>query len=478
MRWWARSWFAVLAFGIWAVGSAAEVTEPRLSALASVPDWSLLNRYHGLLTRSEFLERMRTTFSPDGSLKDFLQLNETSVTVFRDRERTVALWTLQFREESGNSGRASTRGSLWVNPQSWDLPAPWLRGATPEQPLRGMVIALDPGHIGGEYGKIEERHFVYGNHLPVLEGELTVLVGRHLETALLEAGATVVWTKDNFQPVTPLRAADMRDAAEQLLLQGTGDRSLTQTQRERLLDQWSRLLFCRTAEIRERARRLNERLRPHLTLCIHFNAAPWRNARRPSLVRANRLVIFTHGAYTRRELEFDDQKFALFSKLLSNVTPHEVRWAAPVAARMRDALRLPPEDYRGWEAVHEVRGHPYLWARNLLANRLFEGPVVFIEGPYMNDRKAFYQIVAGDFEGERVINGKPQRSIFRVFAEAVAAGIVDAAKMDFGDYQAPDSSAWEEETNDLDESGHEDPEDEVHRHGMMTETTAHLGEEP
>ena len=64
----------------------------------------------------------------------------------------------------------------------------------------------------------------------------------------------------------------------------------------------------------------------------------------------------------------------------------------------------------------------YLWARNLLANRIFECPVVYLEPYCMNNAETYARIQAGDYDGEREIAGKVRRSIFREYADAIVAG--------------------------------------------------------
>jgi len=70
-----------------------------------------------------------------------------------------------------------------------------------------------------------------------------------------------------------------------------------------------------------------------------------------------------------------------------------------------------------------VDGNPFLWARNLLANRLYDCPVIFLEPYVMNSRGDYARIQAGDYEGLREIDGKPQLSIFREYADALTEGL-------------------------------------------------------
>ena len=73
------------------------------------------------------------------------------------------------------------------------------------------------------------------------------------------------------------------------------------------------------------------------------------------------------------------------------------------------------------DIAQAVGGNPYVWARNLLANRLYRCPVVFLEPYVMNSQEVWERVQAGDYEGERVIAGSLRKSIYREYADALAA---------------------------------------------------------
>lgn len=383
-----------------------------LTPLARRPEWRLLDRNQGRVDRREFERLIREVYSRDGAFFDYLEMTEDQVVVFRDREKTEPLWTLRFDPSArGRVGR-------WWPSAAWTAV---VRGATRVEPLRGLTIALDPGHIGGDWARMEERWFQVGARRPVMEAELNLITCRLLEPMLRAAGAEVVWTKHGYEPVTPFRPVDFEWEA----ILGLGDRHGTSARPERLA-WWARrraeALFYRTAEIQARADLL-EKVRPDLTLCIHFNAAA-EPPGRERFVEENRLVVFVLGSFMREELVFDDMKFALLRKLLEGSHPVEVAVADQVGEAMAAVWGLPPETYAGSEATHRVSPNPYVFGRNLLANRLFPGPTVFIEGPYMNNRTTYERLQAGDYEGEREVDGRMQRSIFREFAEIIATAVV------------------------------------------------------
>ena len=74
--------------------------------------------------------------------------------------------------------------------------------------------------------------------------------------------------------------------------------------------------------------------------------------------------------------------------------------------------------------MHPVGDDDYVYARNLAANRQFDGPVIFLEPYFMNNRDVYARIQAGDYEGVKEVNGTSYPSIFREYADAVTAGVI------------------------------------------------------
>jgi N-acetylmuramoyl-L-alanine amidase len=379
--------------------------EAVLSPLATPPVWSVLERFQETMSHDTFFELLKNRYSVDGAFLRYCQWNKTRLRVYADETKIKQLFELRFAEEgvAGSSGVTSAEEG---------------RG------LRGMKILLDPGHIGGDWSRMEERWFQIGNDPAVEEWELNRAVCARIERELQLRGATVAWTKRGTEPVTSRRPDDLvGDALYAMLTQDACPWTWSAEGVTRRLRKRAELLFYRVSEVRARAEMANRSVRPDVTLCIHFNAAPWGDPEKPQRVETSRLVIFTHGAYLGEELVMEDMKFYLLYKLLSRVHEKEEPLARAIAGEYR---RVWPEwsavDYRGENVVADPV-EPMVYARNLLANRLTEGPVLFAEGPYMNAEDAYHRLIAGDYEGEKVVGGKRVRSLFAEYAEAVVRGL-------------------------------------------------------
>ena len=163
--------------------------------------------------------------------------------------------------------------------------------------------------------------------------------------------------------------------------------------------QWtSELLFYRTAEIQERARLVNDELKPDLVLCLHYNAEGWGDPKNPQLVPKNHMHVMVNGSYSAAELGLDDVRYSMLVKLLSRCYAEELPVAEHIADSMAAATGLPPYQYITPNAIR-VGNNPYVWARNLLANRLYECPVVYIEPYVMNSQEVWDRVQAGNYDG-------------------------------------------------------------------------------
>jgi hypothetical protein len=184
-------------------------------------------------------------------------------------------------------------------------------------------------------------------------------------------------------------------------------------------------LFYRYSEIRRRAALVNFKLHPDLVLCLHFNAEGWGDPNNPELTDTNHLHLLVNGSYLAEELELDDERFEMIRRLLSRAYDQELPLADTIATAMARETGLPPYQYPTTNSTTKVGTSGYVYARNLLATRLYRCPVVYCEPYVMNSKDVFARIQAGDYEGMRAINGVERKSIFREYADSVVDGLIE-----------------------------------------------------
>jgi len=391
-----------------------------LSVLGRKPKWSVLEHYQETITHDAFDHLLRDVYGTHGFADDLFKIDNDSAQILTNRA-SHNYFTLRFAKDDA---------SLEHVPRLW-RPARSLPPANEEKPLAELKIALDPGHLGGKWAKMEERWFQVGDKAPAKEGDLTLRVARLLAPQLRALGATVSFVRSHAGPVTLKRPDDFKELARKILIKnGVPEPRVdvldpNDPEKAHTIAWQSEILFYRYSEIRRRAVLVNTRLHPDLVLCLHFNAEGWGDPNAPTLTDVNHLHLLVNGSYLPEELEFDDERFEMIRRLLSRAYNEELPLAESVAQAMATATGLPPYQYPTTLTTTKVGSTGYVYARNLLATRIYRCPVVYCEPYVMNSRDAFARIQAGDYEGTREINGVERKSIFREYADGVTAGLVE-----------------------------------------------------
>lgn len=388
----------------------------RLSPLSSAPDWGRLEKFQETMTRAEFMRLLDTIYAPGGAAAGMVEVQEKDVVIFKTLTPPEK-FVLRFAKE-GTKGKPLKK--------TWRVPAD-LPASAKLLPLKDVRIALDPGHIGGEWALMEGRSFQLEGDKPVREGEMTLLVAKLAATKLRALGAEVTLVRAANKPSSRFNVDALRPAArKELALLGVADVRENydgehDAQKTSTVQYEAERLFYRVAEIHERSRKIAA-LKPDIAVCIHFNADDWRDPEKPVFTPNNHLHVMVNGCYGADELRFDDQRFEMLLRLLGRVHEGELAAAPPVADALAKATSLPPFTYLGRNAVRATASE-YVWARNLLANRIYGCPVVYLEPWCMNNADTYARIQAGDYDGEREVAGKKRRSIFREYGDAIVEGL-------------------------------------------------------
>ncbi|MBC2607303.1 N-acetylmuramoyl-L-alanine amidase [Pelagicoccus albus] len=358
---------------------AADLVE---EALESNRDWAELEPYQGKITQSTFVTAMDRIYAPNADWRPWMEVDEKGVWIEKGARPGEGRMRLRFA--AGDAAQFSYQ----------------------PRDLKGLRIAIDPGHIGGIWGVVEERSFSIGDGPVVREGDLTLQTAKRLEVALRELGAEVFLTRESAQPVTELRAEDFTVAA--LLKLGS----------EEGMDKLANRYFYRTAEIRARSKEIEEWGGADLAVALHINASGFEDPDNPSLHEKNDAHVLIHGCYLDGELADPDQRIEMLLRLLKGYHVVEEKVGAEMVRTMRESTGLPAYDYPRGNAA-PLDDEKYLWSRNLLANRLFDCPVVFLE-PWQANSVAVYEWAgAGDYEGERSFGGESRISLPAQYADFV-----------------------------------------------------------
>jgi hypothetical protein len=405
--------------------SPGTVLARRLLQDPTEADWRRLAEFGGTLTRAEFEGRLREVFDPYGGMERFLRVSDGAVTVLpADRANAEAV-IIRFAQP-GEARRAAPRP--FVTPEEFRG-----RPGGAGGPLSGLRVAIEPADIGGKWAKLEDRSAFFQGYGTVNEGDLNLQVAAILAGRLKALGATVFAVRTRSEPVTSVLPADLAPIIASVLRERPAllPEAFWIRDREGFRDSGARLraaselLLTKTIETRARAELVRREFRPDLTVVLQHNATPRSSG--GQLAAQNRNVFFVDGAFAPDELREPGERLQLLDKLLGDVTPVELAVAERISERFREATGFPPVLYHDSQSTRIlVPGDPYVVARNLAFNRSHDGPVVVTEPYFMNQAETLARLLAGDFDGERVVAGRPRGSIFREYAEAVAQGILDA----------------------------------------------------
>ncbi len=386
--------------------------------------WFPIDLYQGVITRQQFEDKLTHLYDPFGVFPAYLDVNDDRVIIYPSpQERSIPQFTLTF----------AAPGHAVPPPRWFRTPEEFRAQAQPlDKPLNGLRVAIDPGHIGGKWAQMEERSTRYAGSAPVQEGDLNLITGRLLKAELTSMGATVFEVRDSTDPVTPYRPADLLPEAREMVQNAspTGRAHSLPANRldllhsERVMN-LAEFLFYRCSEIKERGNRIRNNFVPDITITLYIDATP--GSGRGRLTSANANIFFVGGSYTRTEMADPEMQRRCIYKMVEGSSGIEAEVASSIASVFAERTGLGPVKYGNSNTTRQIiPGNGYVVARNLAANREYDGPVVCTEPYFMNNRVVYRRLLAGDYDGMRTFSGKAYGSIFREYADCVAQGLVKA----------------------------------------------------
>jgi len=416
----------------WTAWSASSINELRhLKTPTGSPRWPTPNPwfpidlYQGTITRQQFEQKLHSLYDPFSAFPAYLDINDSRVVIYPSpQERQIPQFVLEFAPP--NQPRAPMR---WFR-----TPAEVRTMSHPlDGPLNGLRVAIDPGHIGGPWAQMEGRSTRYNGSAPVQEGDLNLITARLLKQELTAMGASVFVVRDSTEPVTPYRPDDMLEEARELLIAHSSHaQNLHALPADKLnllfgqrLMELSEFLFYRCSEIKERGNRIRNNFVPDITIILYIDATP--RSARGRVTSGNANIFFVGGSYTKSEIADPEMRRRCVYKMVEGGADIETEVAADIADVFKQRTGLGPVPYGDSSTTRAVIPHnPYVVARNLAANREYDGPVVCTEPYFMNNETVYKRLLAGDYEGQRTFDAKGYGSIFREYADCVAQGLVKA----------------------------------------------------
>lgn len=358
---------------------AGSLLAGNLTSMGQAPDWTRLDQYQAQVTASDFRWLMDSQFAPNDAASEWIDIQPDQAIIKREANDAQPI-RLQFREFEQPPPPLD---------RYWRTQVEWAKQHTGDLPLSGLKIALDPGHLGGDFAEMEFRSWRVGDGPIFREGDFVLLVAQKLKTRLESLGAEATLVRDQPGPVTSETPESLRPLAEKLINEKdalTPGLKINLEDHDKKINALARLLFYRVSEIHARAMLVNDDIEPDVVLCLHVDGATPIDGK--ELVQRGYAHHLINGAYSAEELAYDDQRLQMLVKLLSGAWREERALAGEISTAFAAVNGLPPYVYNGDNAVR-VNEDPYIWARNLMANRLYDCPTVFLE-PYVANSVDFY----------------------------------------------------------------------------------------
>ncbi|MGA1867226.1 MAG: N-acetylmuramoyl-L-alanine amidase [bacterium] len=307
---------------------------------------------------------------------DLIHVQYDSITLFQSSKKKNPIMQIALVEKP-----------LWREQRSLDLAhfCQSLQNPTNEEPLKGLKIAIDPGHIGGRYCELEGRLYTQSG-AAICEGDMNLEISLILKNLLETEGSSVFLSRYTNEPVS----ADSDNFPKNYFKS-----------------------FIR-GEYEKRIVSIND-FNPDITILIHLNMG-----NEPGLYDG--INAFVPGNFYQGELNSEEDIINFLELLFSPNIFINIKAAATVISCMTNELDTEPfrlfrfgrPELRKY--MFEIPGtHEGIMARNLYMLRKIKSPVFLIEGPHINYEPNFKK-----FQDET-----ESHTFILKIAESIASGLVE-----------------------------------------------------
>ncbi|WP_299456716.1 N-acetylmuramoyl-L-alanine amidase [uncultured Microscilla sp.] len=301
-------------------------------------------------------------------------------------------------------------------------PAKFIINGNPAHPLKGLRVALDPGHIAGNLSMAKkERKFIdmtlaSGKRISFFESELAWYTCRVLADMLEQKGAQVMLTRKRFDLMA-------LDSTYQQVFENYRQQQAKKGIKVKRSQKW--LMFFkkfRKADFNARIEKINN-FKPHLTMIVHYNVdganAPWNKP-----TAHNNCMAFVAGSFMKNELSATEHRFNFLRLLLTKDIESSIGFSKAILQQVVTQLNVP--------ILPKQNNQPFInraciatkatgvYARNLSMARKTYGTLCFIEPLYQDNKQEVRALGNNDYE----LKGKKIPTRVVEVAKAYYKGIV------------------------------------------------------
>jgi N-acetylmuramoyl-L-alanine amidase len=208
-------------------------------------------------------------------------------------------------------------------------------------------VAIDPGHFGGKYARLEQKWLIVDN-VPLQEGDLTLRTALLLKERLEKAGIEVLLT----------RTEEGKGAIKEEFEGGD-------------------FKVFNTKDLRVRAELVNA-YNPDLTLMIHYNV----HSGEGNIYRStpkNYCLAFVPGAFCNGELDTAEDREHFYRLIATDDLKRSIELSQILISHLGDKLDIPIKSHEHYMNRVCKRVGKGIYARNLAMTRLVKGTLSYVE---------------------------------------------------------------------------------------------------
>lgn len=361
-----------------------------LSTFNLEQDGRNFDQYQYTLTRDEAEEKICQMLQKDPEVAQFYTLSDDALIVYAseiDKKNNHAEFTLYF----GNKEKPVTYFPLFDNPY---------------RPLKGLRVAIDPGHFGKEYAKIEEKYVDLKPNLskgifnPIQfdEGTLSIITAKNLSKKLENLGATVFLTRSQpgetvyKEPFDQWRKNNFNQAIERMVAYQQNPDLQKIEKNWWLTKAKPSEVFKSTyvyVDLERRAELINA-FKPHITISCHYNLGGIYDKEGQTPGTDDDYSLFfvpgafkkgstKHEAFCQQSLKSPRSRYEFIRLLVTNDLEDSIDLALICQKHCNKKLKLPTGDHCNYLKVLCLKDSPGIYHRNLTLPRLVHSPFLYPE---------------------------------------------------------------------------------------------------
>jgi N-acetylmuramoyl-L-alanine amidase len=270
------------------------------------------------------------------------------------------------------------------------------------KPLSGLKIAIDPGHMAGDFetGKLEMKSLNFKkdsiNGLPdsiqIAEGMLTYATAILLKEKLEADGATVFLTRQKNgytafgKTFDDWLKDDYKNKVEELSKSGKLSTDKKKLMLSSNYTKRNKFLFFKDIELAQRANIINA-FNPDFTVIIHFNVDETNTGwKAPGTKNYN--MTFIGGAFMPGDLSSQEKRFEFLRMIATTDIEKSIQLSGSVTEKFESILKVKtagPTDAKYLREGCLTTEKKGVYCRNLQLTRYIHGPLVYGETLYQDN---------------------------------------------------------------------------------------------